>query len=158
MGIAQITDVNTRAKDLAEDGGVDITILNNSSLDFGHGDFVVIDLAKIGDAATDVVAKELINYFTSSTTAGAKAENGFTLETIVSGDRGKVRIKGIHTSAYVATGSTTLAEGLPVGHDSTDAKSGTNKAAYSSNQGVGTSASLVAAYVISATSKIVLVV
>ena len=158
MGVAQITDRNTRAKDFTEDGAVDITVYNNSGLNFGIGDFVAIDMADLSISSSDTVAKEKAVYYTSATSTNVKVESGFTLETINSGDRGKVRIKGIHTSAYVATGSSTLANGLPVGFDGTPGASGYNKTAYSSNQGVGSSATIVAGYVISATSKLIYVV
>jgi len=156
-----IYDSVAGGRSINEDGSIDRIVYNNSAVTLGIGDYVAIDYYAVSDASSDKVARDtLCGYITTATTTNVKFTDtdGFMLENVASGSTGLMRVYGIHTSAYVATGSTTLADGVPVGFDSTGGRSGLVRAAYSSNQGVGSSAAMAAGYVISATSKIIYVV
>jgi len=141
-----------------EDGTIDQRVLNNSGAAMKNGDFCAVAVSKISDssAATGTTpARDKNGYVDDLDSTNMKLPKGFTLEAIANGDIGLIRVRGLHTSANVVTGSTTLADGVAVGWDTVNGLS--TLAAYASNQGVDSSASMRVGIVTSATAKHVFV-
>jgi hypothetical protein len=157
--MALIFDSIPGGKIFNEDGTIDMIVYNNSGATRGIGDWCNWNVKKLEAAESDAGMFNYIGYVTTATSTNVKfSRKGFFLTKTANGDPGKIRIYGLHTSANIATGSTTLANYAAFGTDATVTRTSyVGHVAYCSNQGVGSSANICGGYVVSATSKAVFV-